>query len=114
MSTKTLPAVVIWGPWETDWEQRDVDASLEGLQALVGGYIERVPMAPAVPGVNVWVNEDGLSLGLSVTARWVYAGRPAGTLVGPVVITFGGKHGRTAARLAKVRQAILPVIERLS
>lgn len=111
--TKRLPAVIISGPSESDWEERDVDASLAGLQALVGGYIERVPMAPAIPGVNVWVNEDGLSRGLAPVALWSYAGRPAGTLVGTVVITFGGKHGRTEARLAKVRQAIRPLLRTL-
>jgi hypothetical protein len=42
------------------------DGGLAALQALVGGYIEPWPVR--VPGLTIYVNEDGIALGLPVFA----------------------------------------------
>jgi hypothetical protein len=43
----------------------DIQTDLDALQALVGGYIECVPL----DDVDVWCNEDGRMLGLALNRR---------------------------------------------
>lgn len=59
----------------------EVDVELEGLQALVGGYVELVPnVAPR--GVAVWCNEEGKPRCMSPNVRLGHH-----LVVGTIVVT---------------------------
>jgi hypothetical protein len=42
-------------------ESKEIDGSLESMQAIVGGLIQPVDLEPTA---TVWVNEEGLLLGM--------------------------------------------------
>ena len=65
--------------------------TLAALQALVGGYIERVPTEMLEPALDCWVNEEGLLDGLPPNLV-----SPDGHhLVGTIVFTRHGHAGDT-------------------
>lgn len=77
--------VLVVEPGKTP-EVREIDGSLESFQKIVGGYIERLPL----PGVDVYVNEDGRSMklpfnrnvqGFAVLGSMVIAGHNGGESV---------------------------------
>ncbi len=51
-------------------EMREIDDSLEAMQAVVGGYIEHVGL---ILGLAIICNEDGRRLGLTPN-RWGFLG----------------------------------------
>jgi hypothetical protein len=72
----------------------DEKMSLEKVQELVGGYIQEVyakdkhGFTTGTPGVQYWVNEEGLMLGLPLNEEASeILGQP---IVGPLV-TLAGK-----------------------
>ena len=73
------------------WVMRQVDASLDGLQELVDGGIEGLPLL--VPGrdlVTVYGNEEARLLGMAPSARRRFDdGTPADVIVGPLVALGG-------------------------
>lgn len=72
---------------------KETDGSLESCQAIVGGLIERVPDGH---GHDLWVNEEGLLIGLRHNMRaTVVAGRD---LVGDCYVT-GRRLDTLAERL---------------
>lgn len=86
-----------WRPIEVSSDENG--STLAALQALVGGYIERVPvdhLAPVPANLDIWVNEDGIGLGMSpnlppVPGLDAKTGKPCGLVtslvVGPAVAT---------------------------
>lgn len=63
--------------------------NLEEMQKIVGGFIERV----AVPGGEMWVNEEGLLLSLPVNI--VASMRAGKTIVGDVLLCTRKKRYST-------------------
>ena len=47
------------GPRQPEIQQ--MEPGLASMQALVGGYVQTVPLSP---GVDLWINEEGLLKGL--------------------------------------------------
>jgi len=75
-----------------------VDDQLKTLQDAVGGYIERIVLAP---DLTMWVNEDGRNSGLpfNQAATSILVKYKGGTtfIVGPVAFTGGtDPSGETA------------------
>lgn len=67
-------------------ETRGPRGGITAMQAIVGGFIECVTLDD---GVDVWCNEDALSLGLPLNRIVPAAPRPAPTLFGePVDIIY--------------------------
>ena len=82
--------IAVLRPGCKDWVHQDLypdrpgsDSHLKGLQAIVGGLIQALPMCR--PGVEVYLNEEGLLLDLPISARWTWEGEPAGYLRGPLI-----------------------------
>lgn len=73
------------------WVMRQVDGSLEGLQALVEGHIEGLPIL--VPGdhlVSVFGNDEARLLGMAPSVRRMFDdGTVADVIVGPLVALGG-------------------------
>lgn len=68
--------------------------SLNALQTMVGGWVECVSPNRIDPRVDLWVNEDGLSMpefGINLVASYI-SGRQ---IVGPAVITGFRVDGAT-------------------
>lgn len=61
MSNKNVRAVVV-RPLSAPVAE-NIDAGLDGLQALVEGYIEVISLAP---GIDAYVNEEAIILGLPI------------------------------------------------
>lgn len=47
--------------------------TLDGMQAIVGGYVEVIALAD---GVDVWCNEDAMGLGLPLNRIFLTEGKP--------------------------------------
>jgi hypothetical protein len=101
-------AVVVTGPSAADWQERDIEDDLPSLQALVGGYIELVPLGNQV---TVFVNEEGRLKRLPLTALWFTVGG-AEHLFGPIVILGPIRRSKTTPltdeALAFAKQHINP------
>lgn len=70
--------------------------SLGSLQMLVGGNIECVSPTALGPGVDAWVNEEGLLLenfGINLVASFITRRQ----LVGPMVLTGYDNQGNTTS-----------------
>jgi hypothetical protein len=71
-----------WGEVRDRVQVREIAPALSAMQALVGGSIERIPVARELElgqGVDLWVNEEGRLLGLSYNVI-------ASALVGELVL----------------------------
>lgn len=79
-----------------------IDGSLDGLQALVGGFIELVTIEPGVVAV---MNEDGSMLGLPVNRVVARTDGRCFDLVGDVVVVGVDDDGATASLSADDAQA---------
>lgn len=88
-------ALVITGPYRSDWREQPVGTDLQSLQGLVGGYIEILHRKE----YTVAINEDGLSERLTPTVA-----STAGVLVGPVVV-FGPRDGSALTALGPAARA---------
>ena len=77
-------------------ESRDIDGTLESMQALVGGYIEALDLTG---DSTMWVNEEGLLLDLPYNhTATMFAGNWYNDtyIVGDVFITGGAdENGKT-------------------
>ena len=69
----------------------DVDPSLNGLQAEVGGNLEAI----RVPNGHAYINEDGRQLGLPNNHNAVRI-LPWGGIVGNMIILGNGEDGKEA------------------
>jgi uncharacterized protein DUF3846 len=104
-----MRAIVISGPHGSDWKETDIPTGLEPLQSAVGGLIEALPI-PHDMG-TVFINEDGVGLGLPMTAMWTDEdGNAFGPLRGNLVLLGPvDSEGETQAlprrRRGRVRQA---------
>lgn len=83
---------------EAPMKMRGKKPTLEEMQAVVGGYIERV----SFKGGEMWVNEDGLGLGLPVNVKateLAQTGAFAGNvIVGRVLVSrFKKRASKTAS-----------------
>lgn len=70
-----------------------IENTLEAMQSVVGGYIERIPVSfiiTGTPDVDLWVNEEGLLINLPFNR--VVAGTP---VVGPILVTSSDEEGET-------------------
>ena len=87
MATKKTSDVYVFNTDGTVTLERNVaKPDLSRLQKLVGGLIEAVHMCDlsAKRGVDVWANEEGLCLGMTLNHNaYRHLGRE---LVGPVVV----------------------------
>lgn len=74
-------------PGAAEWEPITV-RSLEHLQSLVGGYIERLPICEDgnYDLFSVCINEEGKLIDLPLTAIWMYEGKPYDGVYGPAVL----------------------------
>lgn len=94
------------------------DVSLEVLQDLVGGYIERVPL-PSDSHTDMWVNENGISLELPpnlLATRyyrrvWCKPYDANMTLFGVAVFTGGDDRGATPLSTTVVDALLLDLID---
>ena len=80
-------------------EHQPNQTTLEMLQSLVGGLIERVEL-PEFPGADMWVNEEGLMIpGLQRNTYATLFARSENyhpyPIVGPAVIAGYGPEGET-------------------
>jgi hypothetical protein len=73
----------------TDPVVEEIDRSLESLQKLVGGYLERIPLEVQV---DVWCNEDGKLWELEEN-RWVDSAKGPVLLLGDFVILSRNSAG---------------------
>lgn len=75
----------------------DCPLTLETMQAAVGGLIERASMFVSAEGghrtIDVWVNEEGLCLGMPFTCYLAGLSRDPMSIVGPVLICAGDAEG---------------------
>lgn len=61
-----LPVIVLVSEVGRRPHVREMTRGLEEMQYLVGGYVDRVEVAP---GVDCWFNDEGLLLGLPLNRR---------------------------------------------
>ncbi len=104
---------MISGPYRVDWKEEEIDASLDGLQAIVGGSIEALPI-PA-DKATVFCNEDGKGMHLPGTAMWVEGDRVLDIVAGScVVLGPVNDEGETLAltdeALAYVKSVLKPLV----
>ena len=106
-------AVVISGPYRVDWKDEEIDASLEGLQRIVGGLIELLPIDSEQ--ATVFCHEEGKVLHLPGTAQWHENGRVHDVIAGPCVVLGpvddeGDTLALTDEALAYVKTILAPLI----
>ena len=75
---------------------RDINASLRGLQEIVGGYIEVIPY-PGMKDVVIVCNEEGKLLGLRENRHIYVDGKPVDCICGDAVVI--GVDGEEFAEL---------------
>lgn len=90
-------------------ETKTIDGSLEGLQKIVGGYIELVTIEPGVVAV---MNEDGRMLGLPVNRIVARTDGRCYDLVGDVVLVGVDADGATASLSEDDAQAYMALYGR--
>ena len=72
-----------------------LDASLESMQAIVGGWLEAVPLTP---NIILWINEEGKMMDLEPNfALTAPNGKALDIIVGNVVITGVDIAGNTSS-----------------
>jgi hypothetical protein len=109
-----MRAVVVAGPTADDWHDGEIDGSLSGLQSIVGGHIEALPIDS--DRATVFLNEEGKLIGLPATALWTTAsGEVLDGLAGHLVILGpvdeeGDTLPLTDEALAYARQFVRPII----
>lgn len=91
--------VVVAMPGEMPKVQ-EIDGSLESMQALVGGYVELVHVRE-LPGLDVYVNEDGRSKKLAPN-RIVGGHR----IVGPILVSASKGEDMTTMSEQQIALAI--------
>lgn len=74
-------------------EPADIDPSLESLQGIVGGYLEAAPLNR--DGLSVICNEDGIRLGLPLSAVLPMTGRMVGAFIVTAVDGSGDMRSLT-------------------
>jgi hypothetical protein len=65
---------------------------LEELQGFVGGLIERTPPKKGAGRGDLWVNEEGLLLGLPYNLNATALAYPGAYLVGDAILVTGNKR----------------------
>jgi len=88
--------VLVFAPGEKPVVQ-EIDKGLEAMQAVVGGYIECVGLAP---GIDLYCNEEGKLIGLPLNLRKknpmaIAGGLPGDIIAGTFFVTRTNDEGES-------------------
>jgi hypothetical protein len=100
-----VKALHITGPRRSDWQDVEIEDSLDALQAAVGGYIEGI----RGPSFMLYLNEEGRLMGLPPTL----CSKSYGLIVGNAIVlgppdAEGDNTGLTPAGRAEFERLFLP------
>lgn len=97
---------------EVQWDT--TDGTLQHLQRAVGGLVDVVGLAP---NLDMWVNDEGLALGMEVNHLATVAAQVCGKFrqpyAGPAVFTGGAdENGETLPLTAEQAAALRDLLHR--
>lgn len=91
-SSKTAVAVVVRGGVAT---LEPIPATLEAMQAIVGGYVEAVALDGRFAGLTLWVNEEGRLNGMPARSCPIWKHEP--NIAGDYFVTRDGADGEAVS-----------------
>lgn len=102
MSDRKIKVLVIPADPAKPCELREIPDTLESYQAIVGGWIESAPVM-GEPFDIIYVNEEGLLIGLPINLRASTMTPSFGHLFGDAVVVGGDRHGESQSISVKAQ-----------